>query len=220
MSEAALKALDLTGHQLVTLTRSSRSFTALREGSASVQLYRDWLTQTALYCAVTGKVLATAADTLARAEDPLARWAADFATHGQEEGDENTVILEDLAGLGVRLEDTRPIPPIAVYLAMVQALALDDRWAIGIYGLVRTLELLAADCAPDLHENLGRSTFPEIRNALRFIGAHRDEAEHLARTEAVIQSVPAEYDHTLVWCGRITVEIYSGLLAHLDAESA
>lgn len=217
MSDAAFDALEDTGRRLVTLSRASRSFAALRDGSATVALYRDWLAQTALYCAVTGEVLVTAAESLRRAGDPLSGWARDFADHGAEEGEENGVILQDLAILGVRGGETAPIPPVAAYLAMVRTMASDERWAVGLFGLVRVLELLARDCAGVIHENLSRSAFPEIRGALRFLEAHRDEEEHLARTETVIRSVPPEYDPTLIWCGRMACQIYDGLLAHLDA---
>ena len=219
MSENAVVQVDKSAAKLIASTRISHSFQALRAGTASERLFGDWLTQTALYSEITAEVLETAAQSLKKSGvEELLNLAADFSAHGKEEGEENPVILDDLGILGIDLKEAEAIPPIATYRTMLRSVASDTDWAIGVFGLIRTLELLAQDCAKTLSENLRLSTSHKIRNALKFVEAHQDEEDHLKRTESVIVAVPPKFDHAIMWCGEMACLLYEGLLSHFDAK--
>ena len=220
MSAAALPDVEEAAARLIAATERSPSFRSLMDGTAGVKLYGDWLAQTAHYAAITKDVLERAGTTLAAAGGAWAALAPELSTHGHEEGVENPVIMDDLAALRIDLAQVAPVPPVEVYCAMMQSISRRADWAIGITGVILTLERLAEACAPVIYDHLHRAGAAEIREALRFVEAHRDETEHLERMVQVIARSPTEGDFAIRWCARQTVLFYEGLLAHLDSSRA
>jgi thiaminase len=220
MSANALPHVNESAARLLAATRSSPFFGSLRDGSVTLKGYGDWLAQTTHYCAVTAEVLAMAARSMASAGGDLARIAAEISVHGIEEGEENPVILSDLSALGVELSACAPIPPVQTYITMVRSISQHIDWAVGILGVVRTLELLAHDCATPIYQSLSQSPHGSIRGALRFVDAHRDEAAHLERVERLIKLAPRTSDYAITWAANQACLFYEGLLAHLDVPAS
>ncbi|MBS0657718.1 MAG: hypothetical protein JSR82_05650 [Verrucomicrobia bacterium] len=215
MSKGALAHNDRCAERLDAIVRASATFRSLLDGSIARPAFARWLAQTAVYSDVTGSVLRQAAATLG--SGALGELAPPLRAHGDEEAEENPVIHEDLAALGLDLRAAEVLPPTATYVKMMQETALHPAWAIGVTGVIRLYEkALAAPFAPVMHRALSASPDPAIRAALRFIAAHTDEAEHLARMDEIVAAAPPASDFAIEWCAEQALLHYQGLLAHLD----
>lgn len=215
MSESALAHNDRCAERLLGVVRTSPTFASLMNGSIARAPFERWLLQTAIYSDITGEVLRQAAATLGGGA--LTALAPPLRAHGDEEAEENPVIYDDLAALGLDLRAAQPLPPTATYLTMMREVAKHPAWAIGVTGVIRLYEkALAAACAPSIHRALSSSPDPAIRGALRFIAAHTDEAEHLQRMDSIVASIPPSSDFAVEWCAEQGFLHYQGLLAHLD----
>jgi pyrroloquinoline quinone (PQQ) biosynthesis protein C len=217
LSVAVGRVIDQTVADLL----ADQVFSTLFDGTASRELYLEYLTRTYHYVKRTSPLLSQAKNAMQKLADraPVYKILADrFAEHEHEEAGHEFWLLDDIRAIGGDVavaEAADPGPAVRAYGAMVDLVLCSNR-PTGVLGFGTLLEGVSAKLGTRAANGMrAHSKIPNVSNALKFFDSHGEaDAVHIVEANAVLDQITDAGDQrAILLCVETTGFHYLNLLA-------